>query len=409
YTLTVEAFVAYLDRLGPDGILSVVRWVQTPPSEETRLLATAAEALRRTDIDPVAAVAMLRNYSNVVLLVQPDGWSPADIEAIREFAIAERFDIVAMPGLDPAETNRFSVIPDEQYSQLAAQLLVTSDPAAVYAESSFAIAPPTDDHPFFGHYFKWNQTGEVLDSLGRTWQPFGGAGYLVLVAFLLLALAASAVLIVAPLVVRGGGERAPHRLRWWVVGYFGMLGLAFLLVEIPLIQLYILLLGDPTTAFAVVLFAVLLASGVGSMLSPRVPWRAGAVAVTVLAVIYPFLIRGLTTLVLPAALPVRIVAGALAIIPLGLAMGVMFPHGIAFLETRAPHLIPWAWGINGTLSVVSAVAAALLALAFGFTTVLAVGAAAYALAMLLTLVAVRLLGGAGEGDEDHATEVLAAE
>ncbi len=403
YSLTVEAFASYLDRLEPNGILMVGRWVQTPPSEETRLLGIAAAALRRGDLDPVAAVVMLRNYSTAVLLVQPDGWSAADLVAVQGFAAAQRFDVVTMPGLNPAETNRFSVIPDEQYSVLAAELLSVVDPERMYAGYEFDISPPTDDHPFFGHYFKWNQTAKVLDSLGRTWQPFGGAGYLVLVAFLVLATASAVVLIVAPLAVRrrasGGGLTVPAGLRWWTVGYFGLLGLAFLLVEIPLVQLYILLVGDPTTAFAVVLFAVLMASGVGSMVSPRVPWRSGAVMLTVTGVAYPFVIRGLTTVVLPAPLLVRVVVGAVAITPLGFLMGIMFPRGIAYLEQRAPHLVPWAWGINGTVSVISAVTAALLALAFGFSFVLVVGAAAYGLAALLAMGADRSRVGTGERHE----------
>jgi hypothetical protein len=404
YSLTVEAFVAYLELLEPNGVVSVARWVQTPPSEEVRLLATAVEALRRTGVPPEAAVVMLRNYSNTVLLAQPDGWSLADIDVVRRFAGAQRFDIIAMPGVGLAETNRFSVIPDERYSVLAARLLWAEDPEPVYRESEFAIAPPTDDHPFFGHYFKWNQTGQVLDSLGRTWQPFGGAGYLVLLAFLVLATLSSAALIVAPLAIR---RRRDHRtvppgIRWWTVGYFGLLGLSFLLVEIPLVQLYILLIGDATTAFAVVLFAVLVASGLGSMLSPRLPWRTSAALLTLLALAYPFLIRAFTSLALPAPFPVRVVAGAFAIAPLGLLMGIMFPRGIAYLEQRAPHVVPWAWGINGTLSVISAVAAALLALAYGFTFVLRVGAAGYGLAALLVAGASRSLLGTGERHEQHS-------
>ena len=403
YTVTVEAFAAYLERLEPDGVFAVMRWVQTPPSEETRLIATAAAALRADDVAPASAVVALRNYSNVLVLVQPDGWSSADLVTVAEFAARERFDIVARPELRQEETNRFSIIPDEEYSTLAAALLGTAEPTDIYASSKFEVAPPTDDHPFFGHYFKWSQAGEVLDSLGRSWQPFGGAGYLVLVAFLVLAALSAVALIVAPLAIRrrDGALAAAPSLRWWALGYFGSLGLAFLLVEIPLIQLYILLIGDATSAFAVVLFAVLLASGVGSMLSPRLPWRAVAISLAVAAVCYPFLVRWLTGVLLPAPLPGRMVAGVVAIAPLGVLMGVMFPRGIAYLEVRAPQLVPWAWGINGTASVISAVLAALLALALGFMTVLLIGAVGYGLAALLAGAATRSLLGAGERHEHH--------
>jgi len=403
YSLTVEAFRAYLERLEPGGILAVMRWVQTPPSEETRLVATAAAAMRDSEIQPESAVVVLRNYSNVLLLVQPDGWSFDELELVSDFAARERFDIVARPGLRGEETNRFSIVPDEEYSVLAAALLGNDQPTGVYEESKFDIAPPTDDHPFFGHYFRWSQAREVLDSLGRTWQPFGGAGYLVLVAFLLLAALSAIVLIVAPLAVRrrDGALAAQGGIRWWTLGYFGLLGLAFLLVEIPLVQLYILLLGDATTAFALVLFAVLLASGVGSILSPRLPWRPASVALTVVAVASPFLVRWLTQSLLPAPLLVRGLVGAIAIAPLGLLMGVMFPHGVSHLERRAPQLVPWAWGINGTASVISAVVAALLALAFGFSAVLLIGAAGYALAAVLAARAAPSLFGSGERHEHN--------
>lgn len=398
YSLTIEAFAAYLDRLRPDGILAVMRWVQTPASEEMRLLGTAAAALRERGINPGGTVVMLRNYSNAVVLVQPDGWSQGDLDAVVGFATNERFDIVARPGLKQEETNRFAIIPDEEYSTMAAALLSSAEPEAVYAASQFDIAPASDDHPFFGHYFRWSQAGEVLDSFGRSWQPFGGAGYLVLVAFLGLATISASVLIVTPLLIRrrDGRFSAPRPIRWWTLGYFGMLGLAFLLVEIPLVQLYILLIGDATTAFAVVLFAVLTASGVGSMLSPRLPWRSVAAALTLAAVAYPFLVRWLTGAMLPAPAAVRIAAGALAIVPLGVLMGVMFPRGVKLLEEQAPQLVPWAWGINGTTSVISSVLAALLALAFGFSAVLLIGAAGYGLAALLAAGATGSLTGAGK-------------
>lgn len=401
YSLTVEAFIAYLERLEPDGVLGVMRWVQTPPSEESRLLATAAAALRDRGVDPAAATVTLRNYSNVLLLVQPDGWSAADLDTVAEFAERERFDIVARPALRQEETNRFSIIPDEEYSVLAAELLAVAEPTEAYEASKFAIAPPTDDHPFFGHYFKWSQAGDVLDTLGRSWQPFGGAGYLVLVAFLMLASLSAVVLIVAPLAIRrrDGALAAARSLRWWTLGYFGLLGLAFLLVEIPLVQLYILLIGDATTAFAVVLFAVLLASGIGSIVSPKLPWPLLATVLTLVAFGYPFLVRWLTPVLLPVPLLGRVVVGAVVIAPLGVLMGVMFPSGVAFLERRAPQLVPWAWGINGTASVISAVLAALLALAFGFATVLLIGAIGYGLAALLAAVAGRSLLGAGERHE----------
>jgi hypothetical protein len=87
--------------------------------------------------------------------------------------------------------------------------------------------------------------------------------------------------------------------------------------------------------------------------------------------------------VLPAPWLLRLAAAALLLAPLGFLMGIMFPWGIAHLEERSPGLVPWAWGINGTVSVIAAAAAAVLALSFGFSSVLGLGAVAYGGAALL--------------------------
>ncbi len=384
YRLTVEAFEQYLKRLAPNGIFTATRWVQTPPSEEIRLLATAVEALRRIGSEASDAMVMLRSYSVAVLLVQPDGFSVADLDQIAVFASDERFDFVAAPGLDPETINRYNVVPDERYSRLASDLLSARDTARIYRSHDFEIAPPTDDRPFFGHYFKWSQASTVAASLGRTWQPFGGAGYFVLVALLVISTVAALVLIVAPLFVRPKVKiTTSTRLRWWTFGYFGLLGIAFLFVEIPLIQQYILLIGQPATAFAVVVFAILVASGLGSLSSRRIAWRPGAIALAATAAAYPFLVRWLTPIVLPAPISLRMAAAALMVAPLGFLMGIMFPRGLAHLEDRAPQLVPWAWAVNGTVSVISAVAAAVFALSYGFSFVVQMGALAYGGAALL--------------------------
>ena len=381
YLLTAEAFDGYLSLLAPDGVLTIMRWLQTPPSESIRLFGLAAGAARRSGSDPAEALIALRGYATGLVLVKPDGFSQEDVEMVVQFAARERFDIIAAPGRDP--TNEYNVLPIDEYGELVARLLV--EPEEIQRSYEFDIAPPGDNRPFFTHFFKWEQASAVLDTIGKTWQPFGGAGFFVLLALLALSVLGATVLILGPLLLmsRRGSPGRTAGVRLWTVAYFGLLGLAFLLVELPLVQQYILLMGRPTTALAVVLFAILLAAGVGSMLSPRVAWRPAAVALTIAAVLYPTFISAMSAAILPWPLEIRMAVGAVALAPLGFLMGVMFPKGVARLERLAPHLVPWAWGINGTASVIAAATAALLTLTWGFQLVVATGAACYAAAALL--------------------------
>jgi hypothetical protein len=170
-----------------------------------------------------------------------------------------------------------------------------------------------------------------------------------------------------------------------VLAYFGLLGLAFFFVEIPLIQRWILFFGHPTYAFTAVVLILLLFSSLGSA-SARAVWLPRRLAFGLLvllalltAVVSPQLVNA--ALGWPALARVAVVAASLA--PLAVLMGLPFPLGLAWLEARAPHLVPWAWAINGCASVVAAVLAAILALSFGFTAVLLLGTGAYALAGVL--------------------------
>jgi hypothetical protein len=394
YLLTVDAFDAYLGRLRPDGILAVTRWLQVPPSEESRLVALAAEAVRNRGKDPADSVIALRGYANALVMIKPGGFDASEVAATRAFATQNRFDLIAAPGLVASEANLYNRLPVDDYFPLAQSLLLAEDPAPIYREAAFDISPPSDDRPFFSHFFKWSQADEVLDTLGKTWQPFGGAGYFVVLAVLGLATAAALVLILGPLAwarVRGRIGLAGPRM--WTVGYFGLLGLAFLLVEIPIIQKYILLVGRPTTSLAVVLFGLLVSSGWGSMMAPRLPWRGTALLLTALAAAYPLLLNLVTAVALAWALPVRMIVGLAVLFPIGFLMGSMFPNGLRYLETAGPGLVPWAWAINGVFSVISSVTATLLALSSGFSTVVLGGALCYGLSGLLARPRLTATGG----------------
>ena len=373
YRYTIQSFVDYLAMLKPDGLMVVTRWLQVPPSESIRAFALAIESLEQIGAEPRASVVALRSYRQMMILVRRGPFTTTELRAIRTFGDARAFDLVYLPDLRPAEVNRHNVLPEPDYHRACVALLDADDRGAWYDEYPFDVEPPTDDSPFFGHFFKPEQARSVLAMVGHTWQPFGGAGYFVLLILFLIALVSAGVLILAP-VAASRRRRGPLRA---TLIYFALLGLGYLSVEIPLMQRFILFLGSPAYAMATVLFSILLFSGVGSALSRRVSLRTVLVLLPVMVGAYAVVLPRLFDVGLAAPLRARLIMAAAALAPVGCLMGVPLPSGIAFLEQKAPGLISWAWAVNGATSVIASILAALLALSFGFSAVLAMGGVCY--------------------------------
>ena len=387
YLYTRDAFQVYLRHLAPGGVLMATRWVQAHPSEELRLAATVVEALENEGADdPPSSIAAVRTLQTLTVLAKVEPFSGTEVERIRAFARAQQVDLSYLPGLQQEELNRYFVLEEEVYNSGLQRLLDPQERRRLYGEQRFDVSPSSDDRPFFFHLFRWRQVSEVLDRLGKDWRPFGGAGFLVVMGFLVVSVVVSTVTILAPLLLtRGAGSSEGRRYRrgdWRPLVYFFALGLAFLWLELPLMQRFILLLDHPTYSFGVVLFAVLVFSGVGSLLSPRLGrYRRWAVLVlAVLALAYALGASLLVQVVLGLPLAVRITLAVASVAPLALLMGVPFPSGIAALQRSRPALVPWAWGANGYASVVGSVAGALVALTWGFTWVMLAAGAMYLVA-----------------------------
>ncbi len=400
YLYTVQAFEDYLDALSPGGLLVFNRWLQVPPSEEVRAFATLAEALRRSGREPVPAYLLaFRSMRTATFIAGERPFTTEEVALARSFLEQRGLDPILLPDVAAEETNRFNVLAGPIYYDAFRALL--ADPGRFLAENPFDVRPPTDDRPFFFHYFRWRQTPEILATLGLTWQPFGGSGYFVLLALLLLLTLASAALIFGPLLLRRGRERiaAPPGLRRRALLYFLCLGTGYLLVEIALAQKLILLLDQPVLALAAVIFALLTFSGIGSLTAPRWPppappgtcvrgrcasgagVRPALLLLAGLIVLYPSGIGWLERAALGWPSGLRLLAVCLSLAPLGLLMGVPFARGLAALHQVAPDLVPWAWAVNGSASVIAPVLGVMVALAGGFSAVLLLGAAAYAVAL----------------------------
>ncbi len=391
YRFTVEAFEDMLAGLQPDGLLVITRWLQDVPSEWLRVFTLAVTALEQQGMNPRMQIVALRGYNTGTLLVKNGMFTPAEVDLVRQFAAEKAFDLVFAPNLEPSEVNRFNILPEAVYHQAFTHFLDADLRSDFYRIYPYAVDPPTDDHPFFNHYFKWSQLGEVVRTLGITWQPFGGAGYLVILVIFALALLLSGVMILLPVALfkRGSAQTTPGRIPY----YFALIGFGFMLVEIPLIQRFILLLDQPAYALAAILFGILLFSGLGSRYgSGKIKLAHALIALFGLLLVYSLVLPRLLGAVLGLNLFWRLLVTLLLIAPLGFLMGIPFPSGLAWMHQAlaseaAPvrrWMVAWIWAVNGASSVLASILASLLALSFGFNATFAIGMACYALAWLLS-------------------------
>jgi hypothetical protein len=387
---TTEALARFLDKLAPEGFLAITRWIQLPPRDTLKLFATAIDALRSNgNDDPGQQLILIRSWQTSTLLVKNGVVSAGDIQRVRTFCQARSFDTAFYPGITRDETNRYNRLRDAWFFD-ATQALLGEQRESFLEDYKYNLQPATDDQPYFFHFFKWRTLAEVLQLRARGGAALADAGYLVLVATLAQAMIASVLLILLPIWLYQRRNRPPPQAlrRSMVMGYFFILGLAFLFIEIAFIQKFLLFLHHPLYAIAVVLSSFLVFSGLGSAWLGGMPQvnrdRLLSQAIAGIVILGTLYLLSLDTLLahlstLPDAL--RILLCVTLIAPLAFLMGIPFPLGLGRLADYTPDLIPWAWSINGCASVISAVLATLLAIHLGFATVIAIALALYALTL----------------------------
>jgi hypothetical protein len=379
---TVEAFRDYLGHLADGGVLSLTRWYQQPPDQLLRLVSLARASMAELDVpDPSRRLLLVRGarqgqgLATATLLVKNGVFSDDESREAEDFAARMGYEVLYSP------TTR----PETDFKRLAE----ANDPAEVWDALKSDVTPTRDDSPFFFQSVR-------LDRLFRPRLAQGEWAKTSLGTTVLLTLVAISILVVAlfilgPLfLVRGRLHGEPPAGRTSLLLYFACLGLAFVLIEVALVQKSVLFLGHPAYALTVVLFSILLSSAGGSGLSGRVARLVPALrrllpAIAAVVVLYvlllPFLFYGLVHL--EAASRMGIVVLVLA--PLGVLMGMPMPTGIRLLADRAPALVPWAWGVNGAASVLGSVGAVALAMMVGFNATLLTGAVLYILALVCVL------------------------
>ncbi len=378
YELTLEAFDAIWRRLADDGLLVLTVWDDQPPRLTLRALATLREGLKRQGIDDIRAhLAAVRSWGTMSFVVGTRPWSPRQVQAIRGFAAERGFDPLLLPGIDAAARDRFNRLADRSFLD---RVDAIADGGGAREQSKlFDLRPTSDDRPYFEHFIRPSAWRELIATFGARELPYLEIGWVFALASFVQVTIAALLLIVAPL-LRVGWKGTRRR---WTLLYFAGTGIGFMAFEIVLMQRLTLLLGHPVFAAAAVLTALLLGSGLGSLVSSRIvptPRRLAAIGSAVAALIVAY--AGLLPPAADAAMGWPLAAKAVLVLallaPPAFLMGMMFPLGLRRLAGSDDTHVAWACGIDHSLSVAAAAGAALLAAEAGFGAVMLGAALAYA-------------------------------
>lgn len=381
---TTDALRDYLLHLTDDGMAAFTRWGLDPPRESLRLVSLAMAALNQLgEPEPWRHVIVGREGST-------KGWGAQDTV------------LISRRPFDAADLNRARVamaaanmqpiyVPGERIPGQFTDLLRSSDPGAYERNYRYDISPVSDNQPFF---FYTVQPRDILAFLANASRR--SADYKInkavplLYALMAISILATVIILALPPIVLGA--RLPRHkgvLRFLL--YFICIGAGYILIEMALIQKFVLFLGHPTYALTVVIFSMLVSSGLGSYFSRRILGDDDrrlfrvlaliAVLVAILAaVVTPLLAAGVG---LPLELKFAITAALIA--PAGFFMGMPFPTALKRLEEWHKPSVRWAWSLNAAASVLGSVGSLVCAIYMGLVQTLLAGGLLYLAALAVAV------------------------
>jgi hypothetical protein len=387
YLYTVESFVRLLDLLTPKGMISLTFYLLPPPRQEAKIIATWIEALERKQLDPTSRLTAIRTWGTLSLFIKKEPFHEQEITRLKDFCQKRLFDTVYYPGIKKEELNIYNQMDRPAYEELFRLLLDPARRKALFKNYLFEIKPATDNRPFFYDFYKWKKATATYEALGKN-LTFLFEGKFLLGLLLFQAGLAALAFIMLPLSGLRRDSASPRGTLALVFFYFGLLGAAFIFIEIILIQKFILFLGHPLYSVSTVIFSLLFSSGLGSLSSKKIlglnllkRLRACLFLCAFLTLVYLCLLPAFFEKFVGLSLGLKISLSLGLIFPLGFLMGFPFPTGIRLLERTNSKLIPWAWSANAFSTVINSVLAHLIALGTGYNVVLALAAGGYLAAL----------------------------
>ena len=411
FKYTVEAFKEYFKGLKDGGVLSVTVWDRlNPPRNVPRLLNTIIRAMKEAGIEQpeksLYSFGLLRSTSTI--LVKKGTFTARDLNDLNNFTKKCSFDLFYAPGTELTmrdldilmSSYRFqyddSQLEDSSGKTFDEKKIETFTNADMYRtiiprffageaekiEKSyiFDIRPIMDSRPYYTGFLKMNEISIYLDQLRDISEEWG---YLLLFAMLIQACIFGLIVILIPVIGRRKTLFKRRRGTIGVIFYYAGLGLGYMLIEIYLIQRLAVFLSNPTYSTSMVITVMLISSALGNITSGLFKRFRHFVVPAACALIgggllfYIFGLNSFLAIFHSSSMITRFLISALIIAPPAFFMGIPYPNGLDSLQETKPHLLPWAWGMNGGLSLVGSALARLLSVANGFPVLLKLGIVIY--------------------------------
>jgi SAM-dependent methyltransferase len=401
FKYTVEAFKEYFSSLKKGGVLSVTVWDRlNPPRNVLKLLNSIITAMDESGMEePEKCLYSFGLFmSTSTILVKNGPFTEGEIYDLNNFVKTRSFELLYAPdtelpqrdvdilmgayhqhfeGQEAAAVESFT---NADMYRAVIPVFFAGAGGPIEDQYIFDIRPMRDERPYYSGFLKLRDLPMYLDQMEDISEEWG---YLLLLGMLAQACLFGFVVIVIPVIGRRKTLFRNPGSTAGIIFYYAGLGLGYMLIEIYLIQRLGVFLSNPTYSTSIVITVMLIFSALGNLVSGLIKrFRAFVVPLSCAAVAggLLFYIFGLGEYLNPfnsAPILTRIYISMLVIAPVAFFMGVPFPNGLDTLQKNKPHLLPWAWGMNGGLSVAGSALARVLAVSSGFSGLLALGIGVY--------------------------------
>ncbi|MCX8057736.1 MAG: hypothetical protein N3F03_09045 [Ignavibacteria bacterium] len=365
YLFTTEAFQKIYDKLNDEGYFSISAFIDNPPRTFLKIL-TLLLSIKNGDGNNISReqIVAINNWNVITFLLKKGKFRSNEVNLINDFCEKYQFDFFINPETEDLKI-KFNAVFDTAIISLVEKILDRN--FSEVENYLFNIKPTTDNKPYFSNYINLKNFNSYLEQISLKSITYSELGYfLIWIAFGIILFFTILLFLLASLFTKVESE-----LKWNVVIYFALIGLAYMIIEISLIQKFNLILSADVYSITFIICVLLISSGMGSLMSSKISnWIGNKFLIFVmiffLGLVAMQILIHYSSLILAKNFYLKFLISSLLIFPLGFVMGFPFPLGIKYFAVRDKNAIPLAWVINGSFSVFGSFFAVITLINFGF-------------------------------------------